>query len=363
MAPRETEKEPASMTIESQKYEESPQPEQDPILEIRNATVEFSMTRGTSKVLNDVSIDIAEEEILAVVGESGSGKSMFAEALLDAVVDPGVLTGDIIYNGGDDPVNVLELSKQKLRKFRWEEIAMVSQGALDSFNPVIKVKKHFIETLEEHNSNVDEGMERANRILNDLHLSPNRVLNAYPHELSGGMKQRVLIALSLILEPQVLVMDEPTAALDLLMQRSILSLIEEIKNEYKLTVVFITHDLPLISRLADRVAVMYAFQFVEIGPVEEILMSSAHPYTRSLLKSTPDLKTSVEEMEPIKGSSPDPVDIPSGCSYHPRCPLGDEFCTTEEPPFYEVSNKHTSACIYWDEADDAVPLPWGETNE
>ena len=161
-------------------------------------------------------------------------------------------------------------------------------------------------------------------LLSDLYLDPERVLDSYPHELSGGMKQRALIALSLVLEPKVLVMDEPTAALDLLMQRSIISLLSDLQEKYELTMVFITHDLPLVAEFADRLAVMYAFEFAEFGPTEEILEDAAHPYTRLLLKSTPNLERPSRDAT-HRGSAPDPVERPAGCSYHPRCPLADEY--------------------------------------
>jgi len=328
----------------------------DVILEVKNASVTFDMERGESKVLDDVSLSIEREEVLGVVGESGSGKSMLANALLDAVVDPGQLSGTVIYHPPDgEPIDVLSLTNDELRQLRWEEIAMVFQGAMSSFNPTMTIRDHFIETLEAHDADFDDGMERAHRLLSDLYLEPERVLESYPHELSGGMKQRTLIALSLLLEPEVLVMDEPTAALDLLMQRSILSLLKEIKEEYDLTLVFITHDLPLVASLADRLAVMYAFQIAELGPTRDIVYDASHPYTRMLLKSTPNLDAPVEEMRPIEGSSPDPVNVPTGCSFRTRCPLADERCEGEEPEMLDVDVDHQAACHYFEQASTAVP--------
>ncbi len=333
---------------------------EDPILTIRDANVRFEMDKGASHVLKDVTVDIERGETLGVVGESGSGKSMFADTLLDAVVEPGVVSGEVTYYPEDgDPVDVLNLKPWELRELRWEEISMVFQGAMSAFNPTMRIGEHFDETLEAHGWDKDEGMERAAQLLSDLHLEPNRMLDSFPHEVSGGQKQRALIALSLILEPDVLVMDEPTAALDLLMQRSILNLLYDLRDKYGLTLVFISHDLPIVSGFADRLAVMYAFEFAEVGPAEEILGGAAHPYTRALLQATPNLEIPLEEMRPIEGESPDPVNHPDGCSYHPRCPLGDEFCTTEDPGFYDVSDDHEVRCHYWEEADEAVPLSFG----
>ncbi|WP_459191140.1 ABC transporter ATP-binding protein, partial [Halosimplex sp. J119] len=329
----------------------------DTVLRVRNADVMFDMDRGTSKVLNDVSMDVQRGETLGIVGESGSGKSMFASSIIDAVVEPGILDADVTYyppSGGE--VDVLDLPEDDLRAFRWEEISMVFQGAMSSFNPTTKIETHFVETLRAHRADVDEGMERARTLLSDLYLEPDRVFDAYPHELSGGMKQRALIALALVLEPEVVVMDEPTASLDLLMQRSIIQLMERLKEKYDLTLIFISHDLALVSELADRLAVMYAFQFVEEGPAGEIVDSATHPYTRALLKSMPNMDAPVSDMEPIEGSSPDPVDDPAGCSYHPRCPLADEQCVSEDPKMLETDDGHRVACFHWEAAPSKIDI-------
>jgi oligopeptide/dipeptide ABC transporter ATP-binding protein len=328
----------------------------DVIMEVRDASVTFDMERGQSRVLDSVDIDIRREEILGIVGESGSGKSMFASSLLDAVVEPGVLTGEITYYPErGEPVDLLGLTKGELRRRRWEDISMVFQGAMSSFNPTLSIRGHFEETLEAHNAEYEEGMLRTRELLSDLYLNPDRVLDSYPHELSGGMQQRALIALSMVLEPQVLVMDEPTAALDLLMQQSILRMLEEVQQKYEITLVFITHDLPLVANLADRIAVMYAFEFVETGPAEEIISDAAHPYTRSLLNATPNLGVDPEQMQPIEGSSPDPVNVPEGCSYHPRCPLADDTCVTQDPGYHDVDENHRVACFHWEDSAEAIP--------
>ncbi|MCU4974096.1 ABC transporter ATP-binding protein [Halobacteria archaeon AArc-m2/3/4] len=327
------------------------------IIETSDLSVQFRMERGTSKVLDGIDMSVYDGEIIGVVGESGSGKSMFADSLLDAVVDPGEVTGDVTYYPEDgEEVDVLELSKDELMALRWNEISMVFQGAQSSFNPTIGIRAHFEETLKAHGRNVEEGMEHARDLISDLHMDPERVLDSYPHELSGGMKQRTLIALSLILDPNVLVMDEPTAALDLLMQRSILSLLDDIKDKYDITIIFITHDLPLVAGLADRLAVMYAFKFVEIGLANEIISSPSHPYTRALLKAVPNMDRPLSSMEPIEGSAPDPVNIPSGCSYHPRCPISTDECTSTDPGFERVSDTHEAACFHWERSMEEVPF-------
>ncbi|WP_126664560.1 ABC transporter ATP-binding protein [Haloterrigena salifodinae] len=332
----------------------------DPVVEVRDAAVTYD--DGTSYVLDHVSIDLDRGEILGVVGESGSGKSMLASSLLDAVPSPGRLTGEITYRpDGEEPVDVLELEKDELRSLRWEQISMVFQGAMNSFNPTMPIRTHFEETLKSHDADVREGIERAEELLEDLHLEPGRILDSYPHELSGGMQQRALIALSLVLEPDVLVMDEPTAALDLLMQRSILMLLSDLQEKYDLTMMFITHDLPLVAALADRMAIMYAFRLVEIGETRDIVENAAHPYTRALLNSTPNLDAPLSEMRPIGGQSPAPINMPSGCAYHPRCPLASEECRTDVPEYHDVGPDHGSACYHWRESYDEVPLVYEDS--
>jgi len=345
------------MTVSDRSAPGSDLPASDAIMEVRGVDVAFEMERGQARVVDDVSVDIGRDEILGIVGESGSGKSMFASALMDAVVDPGVTEGEITYYPPDaEPVEVLNLSKSDLKSFRWEEVAMVFQGAMSSFNPVQTIREHMVETLSAHDYDVSRGLDRARELLSDLYLDPDRVLQSYPHELSGGMTQRALIALSLVLDPEMLVMDEPTAALDLLMQRSIIALLAELQESYDLTLVFITHDLPLVAELADRLAVMYAFEITEVGPASEVITGSNHPYTRALINSTPNLDTPVQAMRPIEGESPDPVNVPEGCSYHPRCPMADEHCEATDPKLYGVDENHTAACHYWEDVPEEVPL-------
>lgn len=324
---------------------------EDTVINVRDATVTFDRNRGQARVLNGVDIDIHRGETIGIVGESGSGKSVFASALLDAVTDPGQLEGEVTYHPGNgEEIKLLDLDKGDLKRIRWEEIAMVFQGAMSSFNPTKPIRTHFEETLTAHNADKEEGMERTREIMRDLNLDPDRILDTHQHELSGGQRQRVLIALSLILEPEVLILDEPTASLDLRMQRSILRLLYDIKDEYDLTLVLITHDLPVVAGFADRLAVMYAFEFVEIGETRDVMRHGAHPYTRALIMSTPSIDTAIDDIETIEGSSPDPVNIPSGCPYHPRCPIASDRCEIETPELLTLDDEQRAACFYTDRA-------------
>ncbi|OVE85833.1 ABC transporter ATP-binding protein [Natronolimnobius baerhuensis] len=351
------------MTV-SQSAPQTDRQDKDVIVELEDTSVSFGMNRGRSKVLNEVDFEVYRDEIVGVIGESGSGKSMFASAMLDAVPEPGLTTGNVTYYPEEgEPISVTDLSKEALRQFRWEEVSMVFQGAMSSFNPVLQIRTHFVETLSAHDYDVDRGIERAKDLLEDLYLEPERMLESYPHELSGGMKQRVLIALSLVLDPDLLVMDEPTAALDLLMQRSIISLLHEIKEKHNLTIVFITHDLPLVADLADRLAVLYAFEFAEVGPADDILEDPAHPYTRALLNATPNLSAPLEEMRPIEGESPDPVNIPTGCSYHPRCPLADDECRSHDPDAYDAGSEHDVFCHHWEDSIENIDKAFAKSDE
>lgn len=339
--------------------------DRDTVIEVRDVRVTYEMNRGRARVLNDVSIEIKHEETFGIVGESGCGKSMFASTLMDAVVDPGIVTGEIIYHPKDgEPVNLLDVSERRLNRIRWEEIAIASQEALDAFNPTLSIRKHFEETFDAHDVDRDDGLERAREILEELNLNPERILDSYQHELSGGEKQRSMLALSLVFNPEVLILDEPTAALDLVTQRNILSLLYDLKDEYDLTVVFISHDIPTISGFADRLAVMYAFEFVEIGEAREVLLNPEHPYTRLLLRSTLDLTTPLDEAQTIKGTTPDSINVPEGCPFHPRCPAADDRCSAEEPELRaEEGSDHEVACFYPDVGAERIPVSLSEGGE
>jgi oligopeptide/dipeptide ABC transporter ATP-binding protein len=338
---------------------------EDTILEIRDAEVSFEMARGRARVLDNVNVDIRRGETFGIIGESGCGKSTFASTLMDAVHDPGTLTGEIRYYPEDgEPIDLLDLNTRQLKRIRWEEIAIASQEAMNAFNPTLSIRRHFTETFDAHNVDRDAGLEQARERLQDLNLDPDRILDAHQHELSGGQKQRAMLALSLVFDPEVLILDEPTAGLDLLVQREILSLLYEIKDEYDLTLVFISHDIPILSGFADRISVMYAFDFVESGSVHDVLLSPKHPYTRMMLRANLDLETPIDEADTIEGETPDPINVPLGCPFHPRCPIADDRCEVEEPELRSPEGSdHELACFYPDVAVEQIPVSIGRQED
>lgn len=321
----------------------------DVVLSVHDLWIEYRASRGMVKAIRGVSFDLHRGESLALIGESGSGKTTMSLALIRLLAGAArVRNGEILYQRDGKTSDVLALSPEALRRFRWRECAMVFQGSQNAFNPVLKVWDQVLDTARAHHMR-DKGevRRRITDLLRLVQLDPDRVLSAYPHEMSGGMKQRLLIALGLLLDPQILILDEPTTALDILTQRSIITLLRKLKAELGFSTIFISHDLSLAAELADRVATMYAGHVVEMAPVEELFYRTRHPYTLGLLRAVPTL-TSGGELSSIPGSPPDLIDLPSGCTFHPRCPYAVERCMgPDEPPDYVVAAGHTSTCFRW----------------
>src|SRR6476620_5788290 len=298
-----------------------PADEATPVLSVEDFWVEYRTPGGTMQAVRGVTFDVRPGESIALIGESGSGKSTLGLALLGLLVRSArVARGSAQFRTKEgETLNLLALSKEQMRRFRWQECAMVFQSALNALNPVLRVVHHFIDTARAHGrKNDSETRERAAELLRMVQLDPDRVLTAFPHELSGGMRQRVSIALGLLLEPQLLILDEPTTALDILTQRMIIDVIRALRQRLQFTMLFISHDLSLAAELADRVATMYAGQIVEIGPVREVFYEPKHPYTVGLLKAVPPIAG--DEFTPlvsIPGSTPDLLALPSGCAFHP----------------------------------------------
>lgn len=333
---------------------------ESPILSVEDLWVEYRTPGGMMQAVRGASFEVRPGEAVALIGESGSGKSTLGLAVLRLLVRTArVSRGTAMLRlSNGRTVDLLTLPKNELTRVRWEECAMVFQAALNSLNPILKVGDHFQETARAHGRrDKRQNRERALELLKMVQLDGERVYGSYPHELSGGMRQRVSIALSLLLEPQLIILDEPTTALDILTQRAIIDVVRSLRERLQFTMLFISHDLSLAAELADRVATMYAGEIVEIGPVREVFARPKHPYTVGLLNAVPPIAG--EEFTPltaIPGSTPNLLAIPNGCPFHPRCPYATARCAREVPPAFEVGPGHFSRCFHHDQVtkDPAV---------
>jgi len=312
-------------------------------VEVRNLKLYYFTDSGPVRAVDDVSFDLARGETLGIVGESGCGKTSIAAGLLRMPAPPGrIVGGEVRIDGAD----LLRMSESEIRRdVRWQKISMVFQGAMSCLTPVHTVGRHMLETLQQHKPMARGAAEEiAARYLRLVGL-PRETMSRYPHELSGGMKQRVVIAMALFLEPGVVVLDEPTTALDVIVQAQIINVIKELKRTLGLSLVFITHDLATEAEVADRVLVMYAGRVAEIAANEQIFGGNAcHPYTRRLLEATPRLHEKVDALSFIPGAPPDLLDPPAGCRFHPRCPAAMDRCRLEQPPLVEIARGHLAAC-------------------
>jgi len=300
-----------------------PEAPSQPLVELDDLVVDY----GRVRAVDHVSLSIRPGEFVGLAGESGCGKSTVAHALLRVLRPPGeIVTGRILFKGED----AAALNREELRRFRWRNISLVFQSAMDSLNPVMRVGNQFVDMLRAH-QRVDrsEALTRAGDLLELVGIDRQRV-RAYPHELSGGMRQRVVIAMALALRPELIVMDEPTTALDVVVQREILQEIEELKRELGFAVLFITHDLSLLVEFSDRIAIMYAGEIVESAPADDLFKRPEHPYTVGLMSSFPPLHGPIVRLTGIPGSPPDLANPPTGCRFHPRCP----HCSPDEPQLY-----------------------------
>jgi len=317
-------------------------------LTVEDLWVEYQIERGVVKAVRGVSFSLARGESLALIGESGCGKTTLGVALIRLLVQAArIPRGEITYWRGNQGIDVLSLKERELRRFRWSECAMVFQSALNAFNPVLRIWDQILDTAKAHGGmSRHQVRERALELLEYVQLDSKRVIDAYPHELSGGMRQRVLLAMSLLLDPQVLILDEPTTALDILTQRTIIDLLRRLKEEVGFAMLFISHDLATAAELADRIATMYAGSIVELGPVDDIFYRPAHPYTLGLIRAVPTVTGEFEDLVSIPGAPPDLVDPPPGCKFHPRCPYVTERCRIEEPKLEtHYSEVHSVACF------------------
>jgi peptide/nickel transport system ATP-binding protein len=334
------------------------------VLSIRDFSVAYRTVAGDVRAVDHVSLDLGVGEVVGLVGESGSGKSTLAYGATRLLRAPAVITGGSVrYQGRrmGTPTDVLQLTAHQLAALRWREIAIVFQSAMNALNPVMNVHNQLTDVIRAHlQMPPREATEKAAGLL-DMVGIPRTRLRSYPHELSGGMRQRVMIAMALATDPEVVIMDEPTTALDVVVQREILGQILELKERLGFAILFITHDLSLLIELADRIAVMYAGQLMEIGTAHEIHHGPAHPYTKRLLRSFPSLRGPRRDLTGIPGTPPDLLDAPPGCPFLPRCTEGTDACKKIEVRLAKVSSSldpaHLTACpfVLPDERDAMYP--------
>ncbi|HEY2628015.1 MAG TPA: ABC transporter ATP-binding protein [Usitatibacter sp.] len=313
-----------------------------PLLQVKNLRVEFNTRRGTLTAIDDVSFDLAEGEVLGVVGESGAGKSLTGAAIIGLLEPPGRIAGGEILLEGK---RIDNLPAEAMRKIRGRRIGAIFQDPLTSLNPLYTVGRQIIETIQTHlPMSHDAARKRAIALLAEVGISsPERRIDLYPHQFSGGMRQRVVIALALCAEPKLIVADEPTTALDVSIQAQIITLLKKLCRENGTAVMLVTHDMGVIAETADRVAVMYAGRIVEIGPVQDVIHDPQHPYTAGLMGSIPTVGQETERLTQIEGSMPRLNAIPAGCPFNPRCPRVFDRCRVERPNLMPAG-KSQAAC-------------------
>ncbi len=332
------------------------------LLEVNHLKVYFDVLGGEVKAVDDVSFALKAGETMGIVGESGCGKTTTAFSINRLLPDNGHIKGGYIkYKGKKiaepDPEITGLMKDRKKRKLykekeammapiRWKEIAMIFQSAMNAFNPVHTIGAQIVEAIQAHEDvSEDEAMERARNLFKMVGLPPERV-TGYPHEFSGGMRQRAMIAMALACNPSLLIADEPTTALDVIMQDRILAEIKRLQKKFGISMIIITHDVSVVAETADKIMVMYAGKMMEYGNISEVFHHPAHPYTIGLLGSFPSIKGEKKKLKSIPGSPPDLVNPPKGCRFHPRCKLAKPICMEEEPPIVELSDGHWAACHF-----------------
>ncbi|MEU8251881.1 ABC transporter ATP-binding protein [Nonomuraea sp. NPDC048916] len=324
----------------------------EPLLAVDDLHVEFGTRAGIVRAVNGVSYTLDPGETLAVLGESGSGKSVTAQAIMGILdVPPArIPKGEIRFRGTD----LLKLSEEARTQVRGQRIAMIFQDALSALNPVFTVGWQIAEMFRVHRGmSKREGVKKAVELMDRVRIPAARQrVNDYPHQFSGGMRQRIMIAMAIALDPEVLIADEPTTALDVTVQAQIMELLAELQRESNMGMILITHDLGVVADVADKIAVMYGGRIVENASVHDIYKSPAHPYTKGLLESIPRVDLKGQDLYAIKGLPPNLLDMPTGCAFHPRCPYRQDNCVTDVPPLYEISGTRNSACHYWREVLD-----------
>ncbi len=311
-------------------------------VQIRNLTVVYATRAGLVTAVDRVNLDILPQEVLGLVGESGCGKSTLGMALLRLVRHPGRIADGKIWVDGQ---NLLDLSEEEMRRLRGSRISMIFQDPMTSLNPLQRISDHLVETIRTHHPETSprEARRQAAELIDRLGIMAER-LDDYPHQLSGGMRQRVMIGLALALRAPLIIADEPTTSLDVIVEAQFLDLLKELQQDFGLTILLITHNIGIVAQLADRVAVMYAAKLVELAPAEDLFAEPLHPYTRALLAAVPNIRLVGDTLQIMEGSPPDLIHPPPGCRFHPRCPQALDRCSLEEPPLVEVRPGRQVAC-------------------
>lgn len=327
------------------------------VIEVKGLTIKFPMRIGTVCPVNNVEFEIEKGKITALVGESGSGKSTVASAILKTVSSPGIIESGSIYHDGKD---ILKFEGKDLQEYKWAKVSMVFQAAQNALNPVMTIKEQIIETVVAHTNEMTEAqiVEKANKLLEYVRLEPDRVLKAYPHELSGGMKQRVMMAFALLLDPELVILDEPTTALDVITQDYIFDILLKIHKELGITMLILTHDIGVVAKFADKVGVMYAGRIVEVADVYSVFEDGKHPYTTSLINAAPSLEDDVSKVRSVRGNPPNLLKLPTGCTFHPRCPYGKKVCSEVVPEQVKLENGVKVTCLKY---VDKYANQWKET--
>lgn len=323
----------------------------DLLLEIKNLRTYFHTDQGVSKAVDGVDIFLYPGETLGVVGESGCGKSVTFFSVLRLIQPPGkIVGGEITYKGQD----LLKLSDKEMRKIRGNEISMIFQEPMVSLNPVYTIGQQIMEVILQHQKTTKkEALAKSIDMLHKVGIPfPERRVHEYPHQLSGGMRQRAMIAMALCCEPDVLIADEPTTALDVTTQAQILDLMLDLKAKYNTAIIMVTHNLGIVAQMCDKVAVMYAGQVVEYASVEELFVNPLHPYTYSLMNSIPRIDVDIDRLKTIPGVVPSPLDRPSGCRFYPRCSFADTLCKNEAPSMILEGENHMVRCWYYKQLMD-----------
>lgn len=324
-----------------------------PVLSVRDLVVQFPTRRGVLTAVDRISFDIAPGEVLGVVGESGAGKSMTSAAVIGLLEPPGRIAGGEILLKGE---RIDNLPPEAMRKIRGKRVGMVFQDPLTSLNPLYTVGEQLIETIQTHTTlTTAQARTRAIDLLTEVGIpAPDKRIDAYPHQFSGGMRQRVVLALALCAEPELVIADEPTTALDVSVQAQIITLLKNLCKDHGTAVMLITHDMGVIAETADRVAVMYAGRIAEIGPVQDVIKRARHPYTEGLMGSIPSLDATADRLVQIPGSMPRLTAIPRGCAFNPRCPKVFDRCMTERPEPMPVGGSQVACWLYADNAEKAA---------